>query len=335
MSDSTRVNISTSPTERAGDAAAFDAVREPEGLTRSIRTGNDAGRVTFRNGGMAHEDTSVRVVNTSDFAGVAGAMGAAKASVAATARSKLGSPIAPSQITPESLVTLPNGMQVEARVAERAGFLTRNPQTGTYTDPFEIPAAANADQPQEQAQGEPQDGDAVALPAEADEAVLGRMIEATPPSEQIAVVEAIIDGEDLGEGVFERLAERTGITPTEAAAAIGHIHSQMKAQADAITGECGLDPEAVYEWAWEHHPDRMRAAIRRHTGERSLKGYAELRDEYLRNLDKHDPEAAGESLDVSGISYRIVQGRIIISTPIGEMSWTSAVKGGFLKVSRR
>ena len=63
--------------------------------------------------------------------------------------------------------------------------------------------------------------------------------------------------------------------------------------------------------------------------------YAELRDEYLRNLDKHDPEAAGESLDVSGISYRIVQGRIIISTPIGEMSWTSAVKGGFLKVSRR
>jgi len=339
MSNFTRINVASSPTERAANADAYEASRQPQENLRTVRTGNDGGRVTFRNGGLSYEDTGLRRANTSDLSGLAQTLGTPKASVAATARTKLGSPVAPSQITADTLVRLPNGMEVEARLAERSGFLVRNPSTGTYSDPFEVPAEASAGQPQAQTEGEQQegaaDGEAVALPSETDEAILGRMIEATPASEQIAVVEAIIDGETLGEGVFERLAERMGVSSNEAAAAIGHIHAQMKGQADAVTGESGLDPEAVYEWAWEHHPERMRAAIRRHTGERSLTGYAELRDEYLRNLDKHDPESAGESLDVSGIPYRVVNGRIVITTPMGEMSWTSAIKGGFLKVSRR
>lgn len=130
----TRVDVS--PADRADLErlkAAYDKANSDNAAAnleqydeQRFRPGNRSYSAVIRDGEVIEERRGYASTTSTDVRGPA-------TGVLATATSQWGSPQAASAVKPESLVTV-DGMTTTAEVAERMGFLVRDPSTGIYRE---------------------------------------------------------------------------------------------------------------------------------------------------------------------------------------------------------
>ncbi|MET0025917.1 MAG: hypothetical protein ABW085_16835 [Sedimenticola sp.] len=272
------------------------------------------------------------------------------ASGVASARSAdFGSAQAGASISADSIVDI-GGIQMRVQDAVRAGALAQNPD-GSYSDNYKAPQQQTAQQappkpnnplrietPRTQQQDQIQQ-QVDQIPAKArlqgDAESQFQEFNASLPGEVVQhAMHVMSSGQDLSDTLVGDLASRLHMEPHELRAKIEPIHEAFAIQAGQEIASYGLDPEAVREWAQENTPDLMKQASFEHFNLRSTDGYNAVAHEYLKQLDKVDPDAILNAELGEGISATIGnRGEILLNTPHGQMSWASAISTGLVNVS--
>lgn len=144
-------------------------------------------------------------------------------------------------------------------------------------------------------------------------------------------------GEDVPAHVIGAVASNMGIEPGEAAETINTLRGQFESQAIEAVSGYGVNPFDIFDWARDNMPQDLQRAINDHTHQRTVSGYKGIAQEYMLNLDKTDPNAIINADFGDGISARLSNGpgsTLVLSTPAGDVSWQTAVRLGYIKVSR-
>lgn len=255
------------------------------------------------------------------------------------ARTTTGSPRSGSDITDNDIVKV-NGKEGRIKDMLRVGLVTKN-HDGSFTITDKSgprPASSQAPQQQpQQAQQQAGGEDAgEALGDAAVEATITEVAEAAQPGDVLACISSYVNDGDFSDAALSRVANQMNLTPEEARDRANTIRGAFEAQARSVVEQSGFDGQEVFNWAWQHHPNMMKDAMRNHVTQRSTKGYKDIAAKYLENLDKANPEAFKNAVINNGITAkRLTNGTILLKTPQGEVEWKTAVRNGWVKVSRQ
>lgn len=210
-------------------------------------------------------------INLSDFPG-------SGQGLLATARTQAGVPT--SHPTPDDLIVV-EGVPVSLEVAEMMGLVRRN-GVGEYHDiSGGAQQAPQGPTPEEKAEAEFMEN---AEPFEnvKDEQWLAHINQQMGGAAPALVANVIANGVDGMQGVND-LAYNLGTDPDTLKEVVQDIHALFKAQVDKTVKQSGIsDPEAFYEWAWEHAVSDLQNAMNQHVYTRSTKAYQGLIREYAR-----------------------------------------------------
>lgn len=251
------------------------------------------------------------------------------------ARTTSGFPRSGADITENDVVKV-NGSEGRIKDMIRVGLITKNPdgsftitaKNGSRSAPFQ-------DAPQQQPQEVVDGGAEEALGDDAVEASITEIAETAQPGDIMACITSYTNDGDFSDAALARVASQMNLTPEEARDRADTIRGAFEAQARAVVDQSGFDSEEVFEWARQHHPKMLKDAMLRHVTQRSTKGYKDLSAKYLENLDKANPKAFDNAVARGVTSYRrLKDGTIILKTPHGEVDWKTAVRKGWVKVSR-
>lgn len=246
-------------------------------------------------------------------------------------RDKMGNRQHASEATLDSIVTVDGIGEMELRSAINAGFVTKNGD-GSFS-------AGNGEAPQEQQQEQHDDLQGAALP-EAEEAHVKQLMEAgASAGDQLAILADIAKGGGIDSHNLSRAASSIGIEPERLHGAIGKVTEYFQKQAEASIGSTigGLEPAAVWEWAWQEMPRELEKAIYDHGHLRSPRGYAPIAQKFIEQMDQHSPDAILNAELGDGIKsvHRDHSGHMVLTAANGAtMTWQAAVKAGLLNVSK-
>lgn len=201
--------------------------------------------------------------------------------ILATAVNSFGRPVSGHELTPKSIVTIPNGnggtMTLPLSAAEHAHFVTRSPD-GSYRETTES----------ERAQGTTQEDTASereAFASPTDEAALTSFATTVPTNFQHSLVAAVISGQEISRTLLEDAAASVGKTPEAFRADVQAVFGAFQSQAVEAIKSLGLadsDLPDFAQWAQTNHRDELADATRQQVYARSTKGFKELANKYLR-----------------------------------------------------
>ncbi len=277
--------------------------------------------ITVREGSTVHATGSMRAqrVTTADLRPVSGD------GILSTARSHIGQPQTPMQITPDSLVMI-QGREVKASIAESLGLIRKSANgyeeaSASATPPSEAVNEASADM------GE-------ALPSTQTEAVLSEFANRAMPGDQVRAVQEFIAGGEVSEGTISRAASQMGLEPAQVQKMIGDVTEGFRVQAAATMSKHGItDADVVFEWARQEAPEKLRDAMRAQAFDRSTAGYAALAKEYVSSLDVIDPDTVMSAQFGEGITaVRGPRGVLLNIEGFGQVPYRIALQQGLIKV---
>ncbi len=240
-----------------------------------------------------------------------------------SAVNRTGTPVAPSEIGPETLVTLA-GMQGDLLGFERMGLVERKPD-GTYVlGTYFAAEQALERQAQEQEEADaPLEGTGN---AEA-ETFINTLAAAVSMGDQMQAIHEITSGGKLSVATAGVIASQLGCDARDVldrAEILSDAFAVQAVQACAASGG-----EDVIEWAKTHRSAELRKAMSLQATQRSTKGYRDLGRDYLSNLDTIHPEQIlGGRLGPGMRVFKGTNGKIMVSSPEGTMQWKQAVLTG-------
>lgn len=236
--------------------------------------------------------------------------------------SPTGRPLAPSEIKPDSIVTV-QGQQMKAALAERLGFLSKDANGyrlgGVVSASAQTPAVPQ-EAPKETAEGS-------TAPALSDAA--STSLEALNAGGQDTHAAAIdyLDSGELSAATTARLAGRLGIEPGQVAQHVANVAEGFRSQAAAIVGG-----SEVLDLAAHLEPALADRVARDHALKGDVSGYAALAAKATDHVISN--AASVESTDVD-IRVRTISGKHLVSGPgiPGEVDLRAAVRLGFVSVT--
>lgn len=247
-------------------------------------------------------------------------------SIRSTARSQSGSPIGNRELSDNDIVTV-DGMEVSVGVAKQIGLLGEDGKDVAPTKEAKPQPKPSADD-----MGDPEPAER--LPGEYAEMLLETSSKAVDAGTQNAAVLDYVNKGELSEGTVGRIASAMGVEPHEAHGMAQEVYRGFEAQAYQTVEKAGVDPQAVFEWAQKEAPEQLSKAMQAHAMQRSTKGYTEVAQAYISNLDSVDPEAILGARLGSGITAKRENGKIVLNLPgVGTVGWKSALKAGLIRVS--
>jgi len=253
--------------------------------------------------------------------------------VIGSAVTPFGSPVAPSQIGPDTLVRV-GGMQTSAAVAEQLGYLVRNPNTGMYTAPTAAPAAPQQAAQQQAPQTTQQQAQVVPMDKQTQALVDNLNRDLSSSSSTRALREVVQTGE-VSHNTLVNIASELGMEPGQAAELMERVHSGYTAQAAAVISKAtGMDPSAVHDWAMANAPREMQQAMQAHVQMGDTSAYVALANRYAQSLADTDPDAVLNAEFGSGITaQRHPDGNILLNIPrYGQMTYKQAVKMNLIRI---
>jgi len=244
-------------------------------------------------------------------------------------------------MTPDSVVTIDGLGTMKLAHAEDAGFVTRNPD-GSYvlgqggSTPPHFTEAADQEQRQDDDEQEHPDLKVERLD-DAAEAAFSELVQHTDGGTQFVALSELIETGEVSARTLGAAASQMGIEPDQVSAKMAPVIEAMTEQANAGVAEAGVDPEAVWEWAWDNEPDALKDAMHHHATKGNRSRYAPLVQAYVRDLAKSDPQTilnAELGPNVKSIRQD-EQGRIILEGVDGRTyEWSSAVRAGIVRLGR-
>lgn len=236
--------------------------------------------------------------------------------------SPTGRPLAPSEITPDSIVTV-GGLQMKASQAERLGLLTKDAngyglaQAGTQANANKSPAKT-----------EPTDADkAEAAPPLPHDASAALQALAGAGQDTVGASLEYLDTGELSPGTAARLASRLGIEPS---AVVDHVEAVAEGFRVIASGLIGGDE--TLELAAEFFPGELDKVSRAHALRGDVSGYKAL----AAKVTDHRISSA-QSVECSDptLTVRTVHGRHLVSGKgiPGEVELKQAVRLGLVQVS--
>lgn len=235
--------------------------------------------------------------------------------------SPTGRPLAPSEIKPDSIVTV-GGQQMKAALAERLGLLTKDGSGYRPTAAAAPQAAPQGTQAAPQSEGET--SPAPALPEAA--AASLEALNAGGQDTHSAAIDYLDNGE-LSAGATARLAGRLGIEPEAVAAHVANVAEGFRSQAASLVGG-----SEVLDLAAHLEPALADRVARDHALRGDVSGYAALAAKATDHIITN--AASVESTDAD-VRVRTVQGKHLVSGAgiPGEIDLRQAVRLGFVSVT--
>ncbi len=281
-----------------------------QGETPPARVSLDAG-VTYTVGahGEARREDRSSSLNVADLKPT-------KAGILATARSAAGRLLSVVELTPRTVVTLPDGRETMLRVAELEGLVTRGPN-GEYKE------VEQTDAPQEDTEADkPQP-----FTDQQAERLLDESVRLVPPQMQDQLVHKVLTGK-LDERTLHDVAAASGMTRDELVQRVVAIDAAFKTQAATAAERAGVvDYNAWVAWVQENYPREWQDAARQHIYARSTKGYTKLFDRYLRSTSP----SAEEIESATGLKVqRGARGVELITINGVQMTVSEAARQGLL-----
>lgn len=235
--------------------------------------------------------------------------------------SATGRPLAPSEIKPDSLVTI-NGQTLKAALAERLGFITRD-ASGYRINAAAAPVSA----PQSTQQTRSDEGAASPAPALPEAAAASlEALNAGGQDTHSAAVE-YLDSGALSASATARLAGRLGIEPEAVAAHVSNVAEGFRSQAASLVGG-----SEVLDLAAHLEPALADRVARDHALKGDVSGYAALAAKATDHVISNAVNV--ESTDAD-IRVRTISGKHLVSGPgiPGEIDLRQAVRLGFVSVT--
>ena len=299
--------------------------REPQvqvhgGVTRAVINGDDV-RVTELN-------TSRNIANES-----------ARTGILDTAHSQSGSRQSANNVTEESLVRI-GERQFRVKELLAVGVLKKMPD-GSIVEATGSHAQQAQQQSPEKSHHEPREKQAheaepVALADAKLEQAVTSLAENTSGTEQVALLNSIVEGRGLNTVALERMASESGQSVEQVSATVQAFADGLTRQAANVVEAAGIDFETFKELAQQHDPNGLQGAMRQLAMFRSPAGFAEVAKDVLANLDKLDPDTVKAAVSDTGVTVRwLPNGRAVVRAPgKSEMLWSVAVRQGVIKVGR-
>jgi hypothetical protein len=246
--------------------------------------------------------------------------------ILSTAKNNFGSP--ETRLNPNSVVTLPNGMQTSLAAAIQLGYV-RETAPGQYQEVLSSQSEREyyelgqrlGTEILEQRQADAESGPVPFHPQV--EQALAPFVENVPGHVQDATISALVNGDY---SALPKLAEQAGM---DAHAFTQHASLAAEAFADQAArylDRMGVDGEDFAAWAQQVKPNEYREAVLKHIYGRSPSAYRALAQEFLSSMA---PD--GQALQQAGIKvYRNERGEEMVRVGGQLMSIAAAVKAGFL-----
>ncbi|WP_273456500.1 hypothetical protein [Nevskia ramosa] len=236
--------------------------------------------------------------------------------------SPTGRPLAPSEVTPDTLVTV-GGLQMKASQAERLGLLTKG------ADGYGLaPAGTQANATKAPAKTEPTDADkAEAAPPLPDAASRALQSLAGGGQDVVGASLELLETGELSTGAAERLARRLGIEPHQVVDRVEAVVEGFREVAAGLLG--GADS---LELAHEHFKADFDKAIKAHSLRGDVSGYKALAAKVLdHRIDSAD---AIQSPDPT-LKIRSAHGKHFVSGKglPGEVELKSAIRLGIISLA--
>lgn len=304
--------ISTTITAADANAAPGFSGSPSQGVTRvQLGTGNDAPAALPGRGSTAQDFSSVQRVNVAEL-GVGNDI---------SARSPIGRPLAPSEVQPDSLVTV-GGITMKAAQAERLGLLTKD--VSGYRSAAQSAPTSATQHAQEATKEDPQATPAPTLSGDA--AASLEALNAGGDDTMKAATE-YLDAGELSPTATARLAGRLGIEPEQVQQHVANVAEGFHAQAVELVG--GAE---VLDLAYHIDPAQAARVARDHALKGDVSGYAALAAKVTEHVVTN--AASVESVD-GDIRVRTVSGRHLVSGAgiPGEVDLRQAVKLGLVSVT--
>ena len=160
------------------------------------------------------------------------------------------------------------------------------------------------------------------------EQTLTHLINNSGGVEQMQAIQQIVEKGKISEQTLATLSTQLQTEPGQLQTQLAPIMDAFKAQALSVMSEGGVDGNAVVEWAQTHARDKLNLAMNKQATQRSIAGYASLRQAYLEALGEHNPEAAlSADLGPGNTAFKNDKGTVIVRMADGStMSWRSAIR---------
>lgn len=245
------------------------------------------------------------------------------------ARTPSGFPRSGASITENDIVKV-NGQEGRIKDMMRVGLITQNPDGSfSLTDPAQ--RSQQKDAPQDTTQDQPQ-GEAL---ADDPETTITEIASKAQPGDVMGCITSFASNGEFSAAALDRVAFQMGLSPEAARDQAESIRAAFEAQAHATVSATGFDPREVLSWAQDNVPDKLKSAVIKQATERTTEGYQEIVKGYTMALDRANPEAILNAQFPEGVTAkRMKDGTILLNTPQGEVEWKTAVRNGWVKVSR-
>lgn len=165
--------------------------------------------------------------------------------------------------------------------------------------------------------------------------MLAELVVTTMPGDQIAAIQQFAAEGVIDQNLINKAASDAHVEPSVMEGQIETVRTAMLAQASAVVEKSGVNPDAVWQWANQHHRAALGEAVRAHAMNRSTTGYTNVARAYMEALPEHDPELILNSdFGGQGRAHRDPNtGKIIITTKGGhQFEWKAALKAGVVSL---
>lgn len=259
----------------------------------------------------------------------------ASGDVIGSAMDRHGTPVSPSDIRAETIVTLTNGFELSVGDAERLGYLRRG-QYGYEVHNNEAPPSDPREQQQQQKEKSEKAGLYEAEPMDGpSETQFQGLSEGIPSSLQGQIAREVVSGR-ISHSTLEAVAATIpGGTMQQAQERIEKAMDLLERQAMASIGKTGANGPQVLEWAEKNAKATLNEAQILHATQRSTQGYQKVVNSYLESLDTIAPDELltlrvnpGVKIHRSGPNGT---GKIVVTDQNGSYAWASAVRHGIVK----
>jgi hypothetical protein len=253
-----------------------------------------------------------------------------------------GNHVAPSQVNDDTRVTLPGVGEMTMRQAIAAGFLTKG-----NSAPFESPASVNRltearqarerdaamDTPfTENTTPKPETHPDLETQPFADpgvEQTVSELVSNVSGSTQLAAIQQIVESGQINALTLGRAASEMMIEPDQLNSMVAPVIAAAEQQARAVMSDSamGLDAQQVVEFAQQHRRDALNGAMNKQASQRTTKGYAELKQDYILSLGELYPDRAlAADVGPNASVYKDAKGRVMVKVAGTDMTWRTAVK---------
>ena len=296
-----------------------------------INSGGKASMQFGEGGGM--QSHGVTRVNSWDTAN-------GESGLLATAR-RDGTPRPAHELKPTDLIDI-DGIPTTVEVAERLGFVTRDPRTGirenvspeAHKEATGEAAAERAAEAAVKAEAErAQRAEAAKLANPEAEAAAQEIAGKVQEGEQVAAVIQMIESGVVTPSTIARAASQAECTPDEMRARVDTAMGGYTAQAQAYAAERGVPFEVFQGWARLNHMSEVKQAAVQHATQRNVAAWGPLMQKFMHNLDRIAPDLiTGAKFPNGGSAYMDPGSRTaVIRMPNGHtMSWSAALRAGLL-----